>query len=85
MMPPWNEICQVLYDLRILILEVEIELVDPAIVHHRRFYLQQFLATCEATWMEIMEKYGEELQASCKSHRLPAWATVLLQGLQCSW
>ena len=27
-MPTWNEICQVLHDLRILILEVQIELAD---------------------------------------------------------
>ena len=58
-MPTWNEICQVLGELRILILEVQIELVDPATVHPRRFYLQQFLAACEATWMEIMDKYGD--------------------------
>ena len=58
-MPSWNEICQVLDELRILILEVQIELADPATVHPRRFYLQQFLAACEATWMEIMDKYGD--------------------------
>ena len=55
----WNEICQVLHELRILILEVQIELADPATVHPRKFYLQQFLAACEATWMEIMDKYGD--------------------------
>ena len=48
-MPTWNEICQVLDELRILILEVQIELADPATVHSRMFYLQQFLAACEAT------------------------------------
>ena len=37
-MPTWNEICQVLHDLRILILEVQIELADPATAHHRRFW-----------------------------------------------
>ena len=57
-MPTWNEICQVLDELRILILEVQIELADPATVHSR-FYLQQFLAACEATWVEIMDKYGD--------------------------
>ena len=31
-MPTWNEICQVLDELRILILEVQIELADPATV-----------------------------------------------------
>ena len=56
-MPTWNEICQVLDELRIL--EVQIELADPATVHPRRFYLQRFLAACEATWMEIMDKYGD--------------------------
>ena len=58
-MPTWNEICQVLHELRIL-LEVQIELADPATVHPRRFYLQQFLAVCEATWVEIMDKYGDK-------------------------
>ena len=58
-MPTWNEICQVLHELRILVLEVQIELADPATVHPRRFYLQQFLAACEATWVEIMDKYGD--------------------------
>ena len=56
-MPTWSEICPVLDELRILILEVQIELADPATVHPRRFYLQQFLAACESTWMEIMDKY----------------------------
>ena len=56
-MPTWNEICQVLDELRILILEVQIELADSTTVHPRRFCLQQFLAACETTWMEIMEKY----------------------------
>ena len=54
-MPTWNEICQVLHELRILILEVQIELTVPATVHPRRFYL----VACEATWMEIMDKYGD--------------------------
>ena len=58
-MPTWNEICQVLDELRILILEVQIELADSATVHPRRFYLQQVLAACEATWVEIMDKHGD--------------------------
>ena len=58
-MPTWNEICQVLHELRILIFEVQIELTDPATVHPRRFYLQQFLTAYEATWVEIMDKYGD--------------------------
>ena len=58
-MPTWSEICQVLHDLRILILEVQIEIADLATPHHRRFGLHQLLAACEATWMEIMEKYGD--------------------------
>ena len=58
-MPTWNEICQVLHELRILILQVHIDLADPATVHPRRFYLQQFLAACEATWVEIMDKHGD--------------------------
>ena len=56
-MPTWNEICHISDELRILIIEVQIELADPATVHPRRFCLQQFLAACEAIWMEIMEKY----------------------------
>ena len=39
-MPTWNEICQVIHELRILVLEVQIELADPATVHPRRFHLQ---------------------------------------------
>ena len=58
-MPTWNEFCQVLGELRILILEVQIELADSATVHPKRFYLQQLLAACEATWVEIMDKYGD--------------------------
>ena len=58
-MPAWNEICQVLHESRILILEVQIELADPTTVHPRRFYLQQFLVACETTWVEIMDKYGD--------------------------
>ena len=58
-MPTLNEICQVLDELRILILEVQIELVYLATVHPRKFYLQQFLAACKATWMEIVDKYGD--------------------------
>ena len=46
-MPTWNKICQVLHELRILIqIEVQIELADPATVHPRRFYLQQFFVAC---------------------------------------
>ena len=35
-MPTWNEICQVLDELGILILEVQIELADAATVHPRK-------------------------------------------------
>ena len=54
-MQTWNEICRVLHELRILILEVQIELADPATAHPRRFYLQQFLAACEATWINLFK------------------------------
>ena len=57
-MPTWNEICQVLHELRTLILEVHIELDDPATVEDRRPGLQQLLTACEATSEEIMDKYG---------------------------
>ena len=57
-MPTPNEICQVLHELQILMLEVQIELADPATVQNRRFDLQQLLAACEAMWEEILNKYG---------------------------
>ena len=60
-MPTWNEICQVLHELRILILEVQIELADQATPHHRRFGLQQLLAACEATWVEIMGQVWRQI------------------------
>ena len=41
-----------------LILEVQIELADPSTVQDRRPGLQQLLTVCEATWEEIMDKYG---------------------------
>ena len=56
-MPTWDEICQVLEELRTLILEIQIELTDPATVQDRRPGLQELL-TVEATWEEIMDKYG---------------------------
>ena len=57
-MPTWNEICQVLHELWTLILEVQIELADPATAQDRRPGLQQLLTVCEVTWEEIMDKYG---------------------------
>ena len=57
-MPTWDEICQVLEELRTLILEIQIELADPATVQDRRPGLQELLTACEATWEEIMDKYG---------------------------
>ena len=57
-MPTWDEICQVLEELWTLILEIQIELADPATVRDIRPGLQQLLTACEATWEEIMDKYG---------------------------
>ena len=57
-MPIWDEICQVLEELWTLILEIQIELADPATVQDRRPGLQELLTACEATWEEIMDKYG---------------------------
>ena len=57
-MPKWNKICQVLEELRTLILEVQIELADPATAQDRRPGLQWLLTACEVTWVEIMDKYG---------------------------
>ena len=57
-MPTWDEICQILEELWTLILEIQIELADPATVQDRRPDLQQLLTACEATWEEIMDKYG---------------------------
>ena len=48
-MPTWDEICQVLEELRTLILEIQIELADPATVQDGRPGLQQLLTACEAT------------------------------------
>ena len=61
-MPTWDEICQVLEELRTLILEIQIELADPATVQDRRPDLQQLLTACEVTWEEIMDKYGNRLR-----------------------
>ena len=55
-MPTWDEIYQVLEELQTLILEIQIELADPATVQDRRPDLQQLLTACEATWEEIMDK-----------------------------
>ena len=52
-MPTWEEICQVLEELQTLILEIEIELADPATVQDRRPDLQQLLTACEATWKSM--------------------------------
>ena len=56
----------ILHDLRIPILEVQIESADPATAHHRRFGLQQLLAACEAmggnngqVWRQIPSWLGE--------------------------
>ena len=57
-MPTWDEICQVLEQLRALILEIQSNLADPAAAQERRPGLQQLLTACFATWEEIMEKYG---------------------------
>ena len=54
----WDEICQVLEELQTLILEIQIELADPATVQDRRPDLQELLTACEATWEKIMDKYG---------------------------
>ena len=56
-MPTWDEICQVLEELQTLILEIQIELADPAMVQDRRPDLQELLTACEATWEKIMDKY----------------------------
>ena len=61
-MPAWDEICQVLEELQTLILEIQIELADPATVQDRRPDLQELLTACEATWEEMMDKYGNKLR-----------------------
>ena len=58
-MPTWDEICQVLEQLRTLIEEIQSDLADPATVQERRPGLQQLLTACFATWDEIVEKYAE--------------------------
>ena len=58
-MPTWDKICQVLEQLRALILDIQSDLADPATVQERRPGLQQLLTACFATWDEIVEKYAE--------------------------
>ena len=58
-MPTWDEICQVLEQLRALILDIQSDLADPATVQERRPGLQQLLTACFTTWDEIVEKYAE--------------------------
>ena len=58
-MPTWDEICQVLEQLRTLIEEIQGDLADPATEEERRSDLQQLLTACFATWDEIVEKYAE--------------------------
>ena len=58
-MPTWDEICQVLEQLRTLIEEIQSDLADPATEEERRSGLQQLLTACFATWHEIVEKYAE--------------------------
>ena len=43
-MPTWDEICQVLEELRTLILAIQSDLADPATEQDRRPDLQQLLA-----------------------------------------
>ena len=61
-MPTWDEICQVLEQLRTLILEIQSDLADPATAQERRSGLQQLLTACFATWDEIVEKYADRPQ-----------------------
>ena len=58
-MPTWDEICQVLEQLRTLIEEIQSDLANLATVQERRPDLQQLLTACFATWDEIVEKYAE--------------------------
>ena len=48
-MPTWDEICQVLEQLRTLILEIQSDLADPATQQERRPGLKQLLTVCFAT------------------------------------
>ena len=58
-MPTWNEICQVLEQLRAVILDIQTDLANPATVQERRPGLQQLLTACFAIWDEIVEKYAD--------------------------
>ena len=58
-MPTWDEIFQVLEQLRSLIEEIQSDSADPATEEERRSDLQQLLTACFATWDEIVEKYAE--------------------------
>ena len=61
-MPTWDEICQVLEQLRTLILEIQSDLADPATEQERRLGLQQLLTACFVTWDDIVEKYADRLR-----------------------
>ena len=63
-MPTWDEICQVLEQLRALILDIQSDLADPATAQERRLGLQQLLTACVATWDEIVERYAERPRRS---------------------
>ena len=58
-MPTWDEICQVLEQLRTLIEEILSDLADPVTEEERRSGLQLLLTACFVTWNEIVEKYAE--------------------------
>ena len=58
-MPTWDEISQVLEQLRTLILEIQSDLADPATELERRPGLQELLTACFGTWDEIVEKYAD--------------------------
>ena len=62
-MPTWDEICQVLEQLRTLIEEIQSDLADPETEEERRSGLKQLLTPCFATWDEIVEKYAERPDA----------------------
>ena len=63
-MPTWDEIRQVLEQLRTLIEEIQSDLADPVTVQERRPGLQQLLAACFATWDQIVEKFAERPRRS---------------------
>ena len=84
-MPTWDEICQVLEQLRTLIEEIQSELANLATVQERRPSLQQLLTACFATWDEIVEKCAERpRRGQVSNSHLQAFLARQLPSRECN-